>query len=119
MRDAATGNGPAVNLGVDVVPALTELVGSLLVPVQVKVPLVVHLEHSLADGPCRLQLVVHAAEHLLLLVRFCLPLLQFKIDQIVNRLNFNCRYKCNFLFTALYITQQDLKKIVVVKMNLR
>lgn len=73
---------PAVNLGVDVVPALGKLVGSLLVPVQVKVPLVVHLEHSLTDGPCRLQLVVHVAEHLLLLIRLRLPLLQFKEEQI-------------------------------------
>lgn len=81
----ATGNRPAVDLGVDVEPALTQLVGSLLVPVQVEVPLVVHLEHALTDGPCRLQLVVHVAEHLLLFVRLRLQLLQVKAGQIVNR----------------------------------
>lgn len=59
----------------DILPPLAQLISSLLVPVEVKVALVMHLEHALADGSRPLQLILHVVEHLLLLVYLCLPLL--------------------------------------------
>jgi len=66
---------------VDAEPSLAELVGLLAVPVQVEVPLVVHLEHALADAARLLQLVLHVVEHLLLLVDLRPPMLGTTIRQ--------------------------------------
>lgn len=59
----------------DAEPSLAELVGLLVVPVQVEVALVVDLEHALADAARLLQLVLHVVEHLLLLVDLRPPML--------------------------------------------
>lgn len=71
----------------DVLPPLAQLISSLLVPVEVKVALVMHLEHALADGSRPLQLILHVVEHLLLLIYLCLPLLQTERGRMSQKLN--------------------------------
>jgi hypothetical protein len=55
-------------LGVDIVPPLSQLVSLLLVPVQVKVPLVVSLEHVVTDATGLLQPILQVMEDLPLFV---------------------------------------------------
>lgn len=61
---------PALDLRVDTIPPLAQLIGFLLVPVKVKVPFVVCLEHAVADDTGLLQLVLKVVEYLPLFVNF-------------------------------------------------
>lgn len=64
------GDPPVVDLDVNALPPFDKLVCLFFVPVKVKVPFFVCLEHLIADGFCFLQLVFQCMEHLSLLIYF-------------------------------------------------
>lgn len=70
---------PVFNLQVNVLPSLFELVGLLLVPIQIKVSLVVSLEHPFADHSGLLKLILQVVKYFTFLIDFGPPLLQINI----------------------------------------
>lgn len=70
---------PVFNLQVNVLPSLFELVGLLFVPIQIKVSLVVSLEHPFADHSGLLKLILQVVKYFTFLIDFGPPLLQINI----------------------------------------
>lgn len=54
----------------DIIPPLSQLVGFLLVPVEVKVPFIVRFEHAVTDDTGFLQLILKVMENLSLFIDF-------------------------------------------------
>lgn len=87
---------PAVNLGVNVLPSFTKLIGFLFVPVQVKIPLIVGLKHAVTYDSGFLQLIFHVMKHLLLLIYLCPPLLKSR-GVIFHTNKSRCESRWDFL----------------------
>lgn len=62
----------------NVAPSLIQLIGFLLVPVQVKVAFVMGLKHAITDESGFVQFILHIVEHVLLFINLCPPLLQLE-----------------------------------------